>query len=55
MVDYRELERYLTITRCYAINEDIDRDCPGSMCHSPGLAQRKFSSQTLEALVIVYG
>ena len=28
------------ITRCYAINGDIDGDCPGSMCHSAGLAQR---------------
>ena len=24
----------MTITRCYAINRDIDGDCPGSMCHS---------------------
>ena len=43
-VDYRELERYLTITRCYAINEDIDGDFPRSMCHSPGLAQRSLPS-----------
>ena len=39
-IDYRELEHYLTITRCYAINRDIDGDCPGSMCHSARLAQR---------------
>ena len=39
-IDYRELEQYLTITRCYAINRDIDGDCPGSMCHSASLAQR---------------
>ena len=44
-VDYRELERYLTITRCYAINGEIERECPGSMCHSPGLAQRNLPSQ----------
>ena len=37
--DYRELKHYLTITRCYAINRDIDWDCPGSMCHSARLAQ----------------
>ena len=24
----------MTITRCHAINRDIDGDCPGSMCHS---------------------
>ena len=30
----------MTITRCYAINRDIDGDCPGSMCHSARLAQR---------------
>ena len=39
-IDYRELEHYLTITPCYAINRDIDGDCPGSMCHSVRLAQR---------------
>ena len=44
-VDYRELEYYLTITRCYAINEDIDGDCPGSMCHSAGLTQRNLPVQ----------
>ena len=36
----RELQLYLTITRCYAINKDIDGDCPGSMCHSDRLAQQ---------------
>ena len=46
-VDYRELEHYLTITRCYAINRDcrIDGDCPGSMCHPSGLAQCNFPAK----------
>ena len=44
-VDYRELEHYLTITRCYAINRDIDGDCPGSLCHSARLAQRNLPTQ----------
>ena len=44
-VNYRELEHYLTITRRYAINVYIEKDCPGSMCHSPGLAQRNLLSQ----------
>ena len=39
------MDRYLTITRCDAINEYIDGDCPGSVCHSPGLAQRNLLSQ----------
>ena len=43
-VDYIELEHYLTITRRYAINRDSEGDCPGSMCHSPGLAQRNLPS-----------
>ena len=28
-IDYRELEHYLTITRCYAINRDIVGDLSG--------------------------
>ena len=39
--DYRELEHYL----CYAINRDIDGDCPGSICHSARLAQRNFPTK----------
>ena len=39
-VDYREVEHYLTITRCYAIHGDIDGDCPGSVSHSARLAPR---------------
>ena len=45
MVDYRELKNYLTINRRYAINVDIEGDCPASMCHSPGLDQRNLMSQ----------
>ena len=37
-VNYRGLERY-------AINGEIEEDCPGSMCHSPGLAQRNLPLQ----------
>ena len=44
-IDYRELKHYLTITRCYAINRDIDGDCPGSMCHSARLAQRNLPTK----------
>ena len=44
-VNYRELEHYLMITRRYAINVDIERDCPGSMRHSPGLLQQNLPSQ----------
>ena len=42
-INYRELEHYLAITLRYAINRDIEGDCPGSLCHSPGLAQRKWN------------
>ena len=33
------------MTRCYAINRDIDGDCLGSMCHSARLAQRNLSAE----------
>ena len=44
-VDYRRLQHYWTITRCYAINGDIDGDCPESMCHSAGLEQHNLPAQ----------
>ena len=44
-VPHRELEHYLTISRRYAINADIEVDCPGSMCHSLGMAQQNLPSQ----------
>ena len=34
-----QLMDHLTITRCYAINGDIDENCPGSMCNSARLTQ----------------
>ena len=52
-IDYRELEYYLTITRCYAINRDIDGDFPGSVCHSARMAQRNLPAEhekTISAL-----
>ena len=33
------------ITRCYAINRDIDGDFPGIVCHSARLAQRNLPTK----------
>ena len=40
-INYRELEYHLTISRCYAINRDIDGDCPGSKRGLKTLATKK--------------
>ena len=29
----------MKITRSYAVDGDIEGDCPGNMCHSAGLSQ----------------